>query len=119
MGDLSENFDRSEFACKCGECDKDTIDYKTVEILERLREWADAPITVTSGVRCVLHNEKVGGSKNSQHLFGRAADIQVEGKTPFQVYRQLEDWYPYQYGFGHYDTFTHVDSRNARARWKG
>lgn len=118
MSKLSAHFDREEFACNCG-CGQDTVDWKLLHILERLRVWAEAPITVTSGNRCVEYNKEIGGSPNSQHVLSRAADIVVEGKSPFQVYRQLEEWYPYEYGFGHYDDFVHVDSRQSRARWKG
>ena len=113
-----KHFTREEFACKCG-CGQDTVDYKLVEILERLREWAGAPIVVTSGNRCPPYNESIGGSKNSQHMLGRAADIVVQGKSPFHVYRKLEEWYPDRHGFGYYEGFTHVDSRTNRARWKG
>jgi len=33
------------------------------------------PIIINSGFRCDSVNRKVGGVKNSQHLFGQAADI--------------------------------------------
>lgn len=119
MGDLSTNFDRSEFKCKCGECEADTVDAKLLEILEKVRSHWGERITVTSGHRCEKYNEEVGGSPNSQHLVGRAADIVVDNKTPHQVYRLLEDWFPYHYGLGSYDDFTHFDTRNKRSRWKG
>ena len=35
-------------------------------------------MTITSGYRTASHNTKVGGSRSSQHLLGRAADIQVQ-----------------------------------------
>jgi peptidoglycan hydrolase-like protein with peptidoglycan-binding domain len=33
------------------------------------------PTKVTSGYRDIKHNQKVGGARNSQHLYGNAADI--------------------------------------------
>ena len=111
-------FKREEFACKCG-CGQDTVDYELIEVLDRLREWAGAPVTVTSGNRCPEHNKKIGGASTSQHTRGRAADIVVKGKEPFQVYRRLEEWYPYQYGIGHYDGWVHIVTRVGRARWRG
>ena len=113
-----KHFKREELACNCG-CGQDTVDYELARLLDEIREWANAPVTVTSGNRCEKYNKEIGGSKNSQHVLSRAADIQVKGKTPFQVYRWMDDKYPYQYGVGHYDTFTHIDSRKQRARWKG
>ena len=44
-------------------------------ILQPIRDHFDAPIHIISGYRSPLLNKKVGGAKNSQHLFGQAADI--------------------------------------------
>lgn len=45
------------------------------KVLQPLREHFNTPIRVTSGYRCPLLNEKVGGVANSQHMLGEAADI--------------------------------------------
>ena len=117
MGDISENFSRSEFACKCG-CGLDSVDVELLRILETLRSHFDRPITINSGHRCVDYNAFVGGSSNSQHLYGRAADIVVDGIDPALVY-ELADQMGIG-GAGEYSTFTHVDSRtNGPARWEG
>ena len=114
---MKNYFNRLEFKCKCGQCDQDTVDYELLEILNRLREWYESPITINSGNRCEAYNKKIGGSKDSQHLRSRAADIVVKGVNPSDVYALLNQWYPNQYGLGSYDTFTHVDPRSYRARW--
>lgn len=47
-----------------------------VDALERLRRIRGGrPLTIISGYRSASHNAAVGGVKNSQHLYGRAADI--------------------------------------------
>ena len=46
-------------------------------ILDPLREAYGGPIHVNSGYRCEALNAKVGGSKTSEHMYGRAADIKV------------------------------------------
>ena len=46
-------------------------------VLDPLRESWGKPIIITSGFRCKAVNEKVGGSKNSQHTFGYAVDIDI------------------------------------------
>ena len=46
------------------------------EVLDPLREAYGRPIRVTSGYRCPQLNRLVGGSPNSQHMRGEAADIQ-------------------------------------------
>lgn len=43
------------------------------------------PIMVNSAYRGPAVNEKVGGSKSSQHMVGCAADIRVPGMTPREV----------------------------------
>ena len=45
------------------------------EVLEPLRDHFGVPIVITSGYRSALLNSLVGGSKNSQHKYGEAADI--------------------------------------------
>lgn len=43
--------------------------------LQNLRDYIKSPIVINSGYRCPSLNYLVGGSKNSQHLKGEAADI--------------------------------------------
>jgi uncharacterized protein YcbK (DUF882 family) len=120
MGDLSENFSREEFACKCN-CGMDTVDVELVAVLEHLRSAfiGDTAITINSGCRCRGHNADINGSANSQHVKSRAADITVEGVDPDVVQDVFDGLFPDQYGMGSYDTFTHVDSRAGKARWTG
>jgi uncharacterized protein YcbK (DUF882 family) len=74
MGDLTENFDRSEFACK--HCNRvDLLDRSLVTVLQRARTQKGKSLRIVSGYRCCAHNKRVGGAQFSQHLFGRAADV--------------------------------------------
>jgi uncharacterized protein YcbK (DUF882 family) len=119
MGDLSEHFDRSEFACHDG-CGRDSIDAETLRVVERLRDHFGAAVTINSAFRCENHNRSVGGASNSQHLTGRACDVVVEGVGPDSVAQHLETTYEDRYGIGRYNTFTHVDTRSGPpARWEG
>ncbi len=113
---VSEHFNREEFACKCG-CGFDTADIETVEVLEQVRKFFDAPVTISSACRCELHNKREGGSSKSMHLQGRACDIVVKDISPLLVYAYLDGRYKDKYGLGKYDTFTHVDTRPTKARW--
>jgi uncharacterized protein YcbK (DUF882 family) len=60
----------------------------------------------------------VRGSAFSKHLEGKAADVLLKGVTPDRVYKYLFERYPDSYGFGKYETFTHIDSRGLKARWE-
>lgn len=121
MGDLSKNFNRSEFRCKCGKCGLDTIDAATLEVLENVRAHFGQPVTINSAYRCPNHNKSVGGASNSQHLYGRAADITVKGVSPSTVASYVESGpLKGKGGVGRYSNFTHVDTRtNGPARWSG
>ena len=77
MGDMTEHFSRSEFACRCG-CGRADVDLRLVSRLEMVRRVLDRPMVITSGARCPEWNRAVGGKPNSAHLQGTAADIQCE-----------------------------------------
>lgn len=54
---------------------KENIIILTNNILQPLRDKYRKPIHVASGYRCDSVNQRVGGSRNSQHKYGYAADI--------------------------------------------
>lgn len=113
---ISAHFDRSEFACKCG-CGFDTVDKVLCDLLELIRAEFACPIIVTSGCRCAEHNKKEGGSDNSQHVKGKAADIKISRADPSFVYGWLCEKFPDRFGFGLYGNRIHVDVREEKARW--
>lgn len=117
MGDLSPHFSRSEFACKhCGVCN---ISGNLIEALEELRALGPQPIIVHAGCRCPEHNEAVGGVKDSQHIVGIAADLEIVGLLLQQMYERAETVARFRNGgIGVYDgQFIHVDVRGHRSRW--
>jgi len=118
MGDVSPNFSRREFSCKCG-CGFQTVDVDLIAILETVRSKFNSPVTINSACRCHEHNENIGGSYGSKHKQGIAVDIVVKGVNPKDVYKYLDDIYPASYGIGYYDSFTHFDVRSNKARWRG
>lgn len=119
MGDLSEFFNRAEFACHCG-CGFDDISLQLVRTLNDLRTVLNEPIHVLSGCRCSKQNHDCGGVKDSQHLRGMAADIRVDSLTPKQLAAFIEKSTCFVFGgLGIYPTFVHVDIRQGHARWHG
>jgi hypothetical protein len=68
-----------------------------LENLQRLAEFLETvktalggkPVMINSAYRGPAVNEKVGGSKSSQHMVGCAADIRIPGMNPDQVCRAI------------------------------
>ena len=98
---LSPHFCVREFRCKDGS-DPVFIDTALAELLERIREHFGKPVTITSAYRTPAHNAKAGGAKFSQHLYGRAADIRVQGVSVEDVAAYAESLMPDWGGVGRY-----------------
>jgi zinc D-Ala-D-Ala carboxypeptidase len=106
MGDLSKNFSRPEFECPCG-CGYDQIEFALVESLQKVRDNF-GPMTINSGCRCGPHNRSVGGSPQSSHLRGLAADIRsANSLSRFNLIRSLLAVGFKRIGIG--QEFIHVD----------
>ena len=118
MGDISKDFNRSEFECNCGECGLDTVDAALLALLQDVRDKF-GPLKVTSGHRCEDYNNFVGGSKNSYHLQGRAADIVPLEPVVIQTIADYIDSINHTGGMGVYNDFIHLDTRSYKARWRG
>jgi len=76
---LSDHFNLKEFECPC--CHRVRIDNRLIPLLELVRAEFGKPIIITSGYRCPAHNAVIFGSPNSDHIYGWAADIIIEGVT--------------------------------------
>lgn len=119
---LSPSFRVREFGCKGS--DVVLLDEELVVLLQCIREHFGKPLHITSGYRTAAHNAAVGGSKSSQHLLGRAADIQVAGVSVEDVAAYAESLLPGWGGVGRYPVkagrtkgWVHVDTRPNKSRW--
>jgi uncharacterized protein YcbK (DUF882 family) len=114
MGDLSEHFDRSEFACRGSGCcgGSAPVLSELIAALEEFRAEVGWPLVILSGFRCRRHNARVPGSSGeSLHCLGAAADVaRVEGMSVDAVAaaaaRCSRIW---SGGIGLYDWGVHVD----------
>lgn len=80
MDMLTENFSADEFKCRCrrADCPRPEMNDDFMDLLQRVRDAWGKPMVITSGARCLCYNTIVGGSPNSQHLLGKAADIHLD-----------------------------------------
>lgn len=115
---LSTNFRVREFACTDGS-DPIFIDTELVNVLQKVRTHFGKSVTITSAYRTPGKNKACGGQTYSQHLYGRAADIKVKGVAPKTVAAYAEKLLPNKGGIGTYATFTHIDVRSGKSRWRG
>ena len=120
---LSPAFKVREFRCRDGS-DAIMIDQTLVVLLQAIRERFGGAVVITSGYRTAAHNAAVGGAKSSQHLLGRAADIQVAGVSVEDVASYAEALMPDWGGVGRYPIkpgrargWVHVDTRPNKSRW--
>tara|TARA_R110001592_G_scaffold170757_1_gene408082 strand:- start:1219 stop:1494 length:276 start_codon:yes stop_codon:yes gene_type:complete len=88
-----------------------------LEALESIREKFNCSLFINSSCRCLEHNKAVGGTKNSQHTKGRAADISTKEVIDPAVIADYAE--SLGLSVGRYVNFTHIDTRtNGPARWE-
>lgn len=59
--------------------------HRVAATLEAVRALHGKPLVVTSGYRCPALNQAVGGARDSAHVKGLAADINVPGISPYDL----------------------------------
>ena len=119
---LSPNFQVHEFVSPNDSTTICLIDYRLVYALQTLRDELKAPIKITSGYRSPRHNERVGGSASSQHMFGKAADIVTTGNINVLASHCLSMELIKGLGFYYRDgqiAWIHIDVRHSlnRVEW--
>tara|TARA_R110000751_G_scaffold48048_2_gene107321 strand:- start:291 stop:653 length:363 start_codon:yes stop_codon:yes gene_type:complete len=80
MGNLTDNFDREEYACKCG-CGKDDVKDELAIKVQQVRDILKRSITINSGIRCINHNTTINATPTSSHIDGWAADLKYTGSA--------------------------------------
>jgi hypothetical protein len=61
------------------------------DVLEPVRANFGTPFTPSSGYRSPELNRRIGGSNNSQHCLGQAADIEVPGVANYELAVWIRD----------------------------
>ena len=127
---LAPCFQVKEFACRAS--DTILIDDELVVLLQCIREHFGEKVHITSGYRTAAYNARkdVGGAKFSQHQYGKAADVWIDGVSVDTLANYIDQSVlPNTGGIGRYykdaahpsrkQPFVHIDVRKARSRWLG
>lgn len=119
---LSDNFWLNEFlfsetAARHGHPlvpDKKQVNYLVQLVrmtLQPIRNLLQRPVVITSGYRDEWLNTMIGGSQNSQHMKGQAADFIVPGMTPHQVCEKIvEAGIPFDQLISEFGQWTHISN---------
>lgn len=115
----ASNISWKELDCKDGtfypyEFVRDGRLSRLVDLFEDIRKLGgNKPIKVLSAYRTPAWNKKIGGVKNSQHILGRALDLQHStlSNNTFHTLIDSNSFLLGIGGLGKYPTFVHVDIR--------
>jgi len=139
MGDISENFSRSEHACDCinqgkkkedGYCGGEfrAVDIELNSCLEDIRSSLTMIrgepifIRITGPNRCHKHNTDIGGARHSYHTLGMGVDFSAfdchsgDRIKPRIIYDRIDLLYPEKYGLKEYHNRVHFDVRPIKWR---
>ena len=106
MGDLTKNFNVSEFKCQCG-CGLDTISAAAAVSMQAIRDAAGASVVIVSGLRCRFRNSEVSSVKGekpyskgwlgdpsaSDHTRGEAVDFRISEFSQDRAFEFLRGLY--------------------------
>lgn len=107
------HFTREEFRCKCGGryCNGYPAEMQeaVVKIADAARAHFGKPAHVISGLRCQQWNAHEGGVANSQHMYGEAIDLRIDGVDSEKLRQFVESQPGHRYSYRINSTNVHFD----------
>ncbi len=111
--DEIEHFTRDELRCKCGGkyCNGFPAEPQemTVRLADRARKHFGRPAHNVSFLRCATWNAKSGGVVNSQHMYGGAMDIRIDGVSADELHAFFDAQPEVRYTYKINSTNVHFD----------
>lgn len=106
-------FKRNEMRCKCGGryCNGFPAEPQQLlmELADRARKHFGRPAHVVSGLRCQRWNQIQGGVANSQHTYGEAMDIRIDGVSAYALLAWMKKQPEVRYCYAINATNVHFD----------
>ncbi len=88
---------------------EEELERLVLTILQPLRDKIGRPLVISSGYRSPSVNSSVGGSRESAHVFGRAADISVPGMPTQELARFIVGLsLPFDQLINEFDSWIHI-----------
>ena len=107
------HFSRNEMRCKCGGryCNGFPAEPQQLlmELADRARKHFGKPAHVVSGLRCSRWNQIQGGVANSQHMYGEAMDIRIDGVSADTLLSWMKKQPEVRYCYAINSTNVHFD----------
>ena len=113
MGDLSENFNHKDFACKCPQCKGEyRVHLGLVGILEAIGAHFRKRPKIIAGFYCEAYSESLKRDKLSYHTKGKAVNIAIDGVAAADLFKFAETIEGVN-GLGFYpeEKMVHIDTR--------
>jgi hypothetical protein len=123
---LAKNFTLGELACPCG-CKTVLVDMDMLAIVQSCRDYFGRPVYASPWYRCEAYNAAIGGADNSNHVKGRAGDLEVGAGNqqidPLIVAMYFECMFGLPGGIGLYiypdgRSWVHVDNAGVGRYWR-
>ena len=107
---LTKNFKVGEFHSR--QYSQIFIEQELIQKLQTLRTHIGASIEINSGYRTQEHNTSVGGSSNSAHLWGCAADIHTPKMRSPELAKVLQELFGREIAIGLHtaENYCHIDT---------
>ena len=112
---------------KCKGTDECEMDEEFMKKLEALRHEFNEPMIVSSGYRSIGYNTTIGGAANSPHLYGKAVDVVISGKSAYRLMKLaiqhgftgigVSQRGPHEKRFLHIDTMENSDTHPRARIW--
>ena len=83
-----------------------------MELLDAARAHFGRPEHIVSGLRCPTWDSIQGGVANSQHMYGEAADVRIDGVRADELLAFFQDRPGVRYTYPINGTNVHVDIPN-------
>ena len=86
-------FKLSEFECKCG-CGLNNFSHELAVTVDEMRGACGFPFKVRSACRCISHNKKEGGKRNSDHLATKSKPsegVDIQAINNYQRFKIIQE----------------------------